>query len=109
MIAKLIIHGKDRDTAIARTIKALNRFHIKGIKTTIPFDKAVLHNKTFQKGDYNTSFIEKQLDSLVYREKDEDLFAALFSANQFKKQNQALAEKKEETDPWAMRNRINNM
>lgn len=109
MIAKLIIHGKDRETTIARTIKALNKFHIKGIKTTIPFDKAVLHNKTFQKGDYNTSFIEKQLDSPVHTEKDEDLVAALFSASLFRKQNQSLVEKKEETDPWAMRNRINNL
>lgn len=109
MIAKLIVHGKDRDTAISQMIEALNNLNIKGIKTTIPFDKAVLHDKTFQKGDYNTSFIEQQLESLVYTEKDEDLFAALFSVNHFKKQNQSVVEKKENIDLWTQRNRINNM
>ncbi|MFT3993313.1 MAG: acetyl-CoA carboxylase biotin carboxylase subunit [Dysgonomonas sp.] len=109
MIAKLIVHSPDRKTAIADMLNALNNFQVKGIKTTIPFDKAVLHNEVFQKGDFDTSFIEKDMDSMVYREKDEDLFAALFSVKHFNDQNTPQKEITETPDTWVLRNKINNM
>lgn len=109
MVAKLIVHGKDRKTTIDKTIKALNNFLIKGIKTTIPFDKAVLHNKVFQSGNFDTSFIEKDMDTLVYREKDEDLLAALFTAEHYRKQNEPQNIVDQKQDSWQMRNRINNI
>jgi len=46
MVAKLIVTGDTREQAIERTLSALERFHVKGIRTTIPFCKAVLHNVT---------------------------------------------------------------
>lgn len=109
MIAKLIVHAKDRKTVIENTLKALNQFQIRGVKTTIPFDKAVLHNKAFQKGDFDTSFIETELDSLVYREENEELSAALFSVKHFLKQNESKESGKEYPDMWTLRNRINNL
>lgn len=109
MIAKLIVHAESREAVIERTLAALNDFQIKGIKTTIPFDKAVLHNEVFRKGNFDTSFIEKDLGSTVYSEKDEELFAALFAASHYQKQNTPITEKKEDTDLWALRNRINNL
>lgn len=108
MIAKLIVHAKDRKTVIQNTLKALNQFEIRGIKTTIPFDKAVLHNKVFQEGNFDTSFIEKDLDSLVYREEDEELSAALFSMAHFVKQNQPQETIEKVDDVWTLKNRINN-
>jgi len=107
MIAKLIVHAPDRKTAIERSLDALNKFQIKGIKTTIPFDKAVLHNKVFQGGEFDTSFIEKDMDTLVYREKDEDVFGALFSVAHFNKQNKLQEEVEDIADAWELRNRIN--
>jgi len=59
LIAKLIVHGKDRGEAIARMKRALDEFIIEGIKTTIPFHKRVLENPDFIKGDFNTTFVEK--------------------------------------------------
>ncbi len=109
MIAKLIVHAPNRKTAIEKTLKALDEFQVKGIKTTIPFDKAVLHNKVFQGGTFDTSFIEKNMDSMVYREKEEDLFAALFSVTHFDKQNTRRDTVEEVSDAWELRNRINNM
>ncbi|NDW08543.1 acetyl/propionyl/methylcrotonyl-CoA carboxylase subunit alpha [Dysgonomonas sp. 520] len=109
MIAKLIVHAKDRKTVIENTLHALDDFQVKGLKTTIPFDKAVLHNEVFRKGDFDTSFIEKDMDSMVYREKDEELLAALFAVSHFEKQNKAQDCRKEDLDLWALRNRINNM
>lgn len=109
MVAKLIVHGKDRKTTIDKTLKALDNFLIKGIKTTIPFDKAVLHNKVFQSGDFDTSFIEKDMDTLVYREKDEDLLAAIFTAEHFHKQNKPHEIVDQKQDLWQIRNRISNL
>ena len=59
LIAKLIVHGMDREDAIAKMNRALEEFHIEGIKTTIPFHKKVLSHKDFLKGEFFTDFIEK--------------------------------------------------
>ncbi len=109
MMAKLIVHAEDRETAIQNTLKALDNFHVKGVKTTIPFDKAVLNNKVFQSGDFNTSFIEKDMDTMVHREPEEELFAALFSVAQFKKENTPHHIKEEDTDMWALKKSIQQL
>ena len=57
MIAKLIVHGKDRGDAIARMREALNGFVIKGVQSNIPFQAALLAHPKFQAGDFNTGFI----------------------------------------------------
>ncbi len=59
LVAKLIAHGKDRNTAINRMKRALSEFTIEGITTTIPFYQGILNNSTFQKGDYFTNFIDE--------------------------------------------------
>ncbi len=59
MIAKLIVHGNDRDEAIARMKRALNEFIVVGVSTTIPFHKAMMKNKNFQKALLHTGFIEE--------------------------------------------------
>jgi propionyl-CoA carboxylase alpha chain len=57
MIAKLIVHGKDRLDAIARMREALNGFVIKGVQSNIPFQAALLAHPRFISGDFNTGFI----------------------------------------------------
>ena len=57
MIAKLIVHGKDRADAIAKMREALNGFVIRGINSNIPFQAALLAHPKFQAGDFNTGFI----------------------------------------------------
>jgi propionyl-CoA carboxylase alpha chain len=57
MIAKLIVHGKDRADAIARMRAALNGFVIRGISSNIPFQSALLAHPDFQSGHFNTGFI----------------------------------------------------
>ena len=57
MIAKLIVHGKDRLDAIAKMREALNGFVIRGISTNIPFQAALLAHPKFVSGDFNTGFI----------------------------------------------------
>jgi propionyl-CoA carboxylase alpha chain len=57
MIAKLIVHGLDRDDAIARMREALNAFVIRGVSSNIPFQAALLAHPKFVSGDFNTGFI----------------------------------------------------
>ncbi len=57
MIAKLIVHGRDRAEAIARMREALNGFVIRGISSNIMFQSALLAHQKFVAGDFNTGFI----------------------------------------------------
>ncbi|MDP3168488.1 MAG: acetyl/propionyl/methylcrotonyl-CoA carboxylase subunit alpha [Hydrogenophaga sp.] len=57
MIAKLIVHGKDRQEAITKMREALNGFVIRGISSNIPFQAALLAHPKFVAGDFNTGFI----------------------------------------------------
>ena len=57
MIAKLIVHGRDRTEAIAKMREALNGFVIRGISSNIPFQAALLAHPKFVTGEFNTGFI----------------------------------------------------
>ncbi len=59
LIAKLIVWGEDRRTAINRMRTALREFRISGIKTTISFFERVLEDKKFTRGDISTKYVEK--------------------------------------------------
>jgi acetyl-CoA/propionyl-CoA carboxylase, biotin carboxylase, biotin carboxyl carrier protein len=62
LVAKLICWGKDRETAIARTIRALKETTITGIHTTIPADIAILEHADFQAATHSTKWVEDKLD-----------------------------------------------
>jgi acetyl-CoA carboxylase, biotin carboxylase subunit len=59
MIAKLIVHARTRDLAIARMRRALEMMVVEGIKTTIPLHRAIMEDENFQKGDFSTKFMEE--------------------------------------------------
>jgi acetyl-CoA carboxylase biotin carboxylase subunit len=63
MIGKLITYGKDRREAMDKMNRALSEYMITGIKTTIPFEMAILQDPNFRRGVYNTGFIENLLGS----------------------------------------------
>ena len=81
MIAKLIVHGKDRNEAIAKMREALNGFVIRGISSNIPFQAALLAHPRFVSGDFNTGFIAEQYSKGFRAEDvphdDHDFLAAL--------------------------------
>jgi acetyl-CoA carboxylase, biotin carboxylase subunit len=58
MLAKLIVHGADREQAIARCIRALRELRIVGVTTSLSVALAALRNEAFVKGDYDTSLLE---------------------------------------------------
>ena len=62
LVGKLIVWGKDRPTAIARTIRALEEMEIVGVATTIPADLAILRHPDFQAVTHSTKWVEETLD-----------------------------------------------
>jgi propionyl-CoA carboxylase alpha chain len=68
MIAKLIVHGKDRLEAIAKMREALNGFVIRGVSSNIPFQAALLAHPKFVKGDFNTGFIAEHYSKGFFAE-----------------------------------------
>ena len=63
MIAKLIVTGATREIAIARMLRSLKEFVVRGIKTTIPFQASILEHSAFRNGDYNIGWVETFLAS----------------------------------------------
>jgi acetyl-CoA carboxylase biotin carboxylase subunit len=61
MIAKLIVHARTRELAIARMQRALDMMVVEGIKTTIPLHKKIMADPAFQRGDFSTKFMEEFL------------------------------------------------
>jgi acetyl-CoA/propionyl-CoA carboxylase biotin carboxyl carrier protein len=62
LVGKLIVWGKDRDTAIARSIRALEETAIEGVATTIPADLAILRHPEFVNVEHSTKWVEEHLD-----------------------------------------------
>ena len=65
MIAKVIGMGTTREHAIARMSRALSEYLITGIKTTIPFQEAIMRDPDFVRGKYNTGFVGNIITSRV--------------------------------------------
>jgi acetyl-CoA carboxylase biotin carboxylase subunit len=59
MIAKLIVHARTRELAIARMQRALEMMVVEGIKTTIPLHQKIMADEKFQHGDFSTKFMEE--------------------------------------------------
>ncbi len=81
MIAKLIVHGKDRNKAIQKMRDALNEFVIRGISSNIPFQAALLQHPRFCSGNFNTGFIAEEypqgFDASMVPHDDPALLAAV--------------------------------
>jgi len=61
LIAKLIVHGKDREEAIARMERALGMFVVEGIETSIQLHKDIFADPDFRAGKFDTKFMERFL------------------------------------------------
>ena len=62
MLAKLIVHGKNREESIAKMKSAVAEFVIEGITTNIDFLLKILENQNFKTNNYDTSFIKKEFN-----------------------------------------------
>ncbi|MCW8896923.1 MAG: acetyl-CoA carboxylase biotin carboxylase subunit [Flavobacteriales bacterium] len=93
MISKLITHGKDREEAINRMIRAIDDYIISGVETTLPFCKFALQHEAFRSGNFDTHFVgthftpEKLLNSFPELEE----VAALFAVKVYEENEQKLS------------------
>ena len=83
MISKLITHGKTREEAIYRMVRAIEDYRIVGVETTLDFCKFVLQHEAFVSGKFDTHFINHHFtpDLLKKEHADESVVAALVAAH----------------------------
>jgi acetyl-CoA carboxylase biotin carboxylase subunit len=115
MIAKLIIYAETREKLLQYSAKTLKRLWIKGLKTTVPFCKAVLNNAAFKKGKYDTSFLVSEMKIHYLQDKDAEMLAAYFAAYDFarglkEEENKPFDfEKGKNITPWILNKRIKSL
>ena len=63
LVAKLIVHGRDRKEAIERMRRALDMFIVEGIHTSIPLHKRILADADFQAGRFDTNFVMRFMNN----------------------------------------------
>lgn len=83
MIAKLIVHGKDRSDAISKMLRAIDDYLISGVKTTLPFCSFVLKHDAFRSGNFDTHFVQNYFKPEILNPSGEENMAALFAVMQF--------------------------
>ncbi|MCP4229938.1 MAG: acetyl-CoA carboxylase biotin carboxylase subunit [bacterium] len=80
LIAKLIVWGEDRETAIVRAKRALNEIILEGFPTTLPFYRWLINNEVFRSGDFDTSFIDNHYEPTPIGESDIEKAVSVFCA-----------------------------
>ncbi len=65
LLAKVICWGPTREVALGRMQRALDEFELEGVVSTLPFQRKVLQNAFFRRGELSTSFIQRRWSELV--------------------------------------------
>jgi acetyl-CoA carboxylase biotin carboxylase subunit len=103
LIAKLIVWGEDRSTAIRRMLGALDDFQIAGVITDLGYLREVLSSETFLAAEVDTMFLEsfqpQEPENLEELEKESALAAALFVHKMLKRSARQLTEN---SNQWRM-------
>ncbi len=58
LVAKLVVHGRDRDEALARSVQALSELRVEGVKSTVEVHLALVRDSAVAKGPVSTSWLE---------------------------------------------------
>lgn len=92
MLAKLITYGKTREESIQLMIKAIEKYEVEGVSTTLPFGKFVMEHEAFRSGNFDTHFVKKYYDGehLKAQQQKEAQVAALIALKQYLKDQNTL-------------------
>ena len=90
MIAKLVAHGATRNEAIDRLTKAIDSYRIRGVETTLAFGKYALNHPSFVSGNFDTHFVEENMNGYLEEQHRINEAAATFAAWLYQKQKQIL-------------------
>jgi propionyl-CoA carboxylase alpha chain/3-methylcrotonyl-CoA carboxylase alpha subunit/acetyl-CoA/propionyl-CoA carboxylase biotin carboxyl carrier protein len=105
MLAKLVVHGADRDEAIARSVKALDDLALLGVTTNIDYLARVLDHPSFRAGDLHTGFVDEHAEALAAPPLDHDatdrlLIAAALGVRDFREAAFGVPEPHASIGPW---------
>jgi pyruvate carboxylase subunit A len=67
LLSKLTVKGRTWEETVDRMYRSLDEYVIRGVKTTIPFYKRIMQDPLFRSGQFDTGYIDKQLEQLNYR------------------------------------------
>ena len=92
MLSKLITYGSTRLEAIQLMIKAIDNYHVEGVKTTLPFGKYVCENNAFRSGNFDTHFVKNYYspEALKAETENEAKIAALIAVKHYIKNQKLL-------------------
>jgi acetyl-CoA/propionyl-CoA carboxylase biotin carboxyl carrier protein len=71
MIAKLIVHGEDREQCVRRSRRALAEYEVEGLTTLVPFHRLMLEDETFLDGEHTTRYLDERIDRSRFAEAQE--------------------------------------
>ena len=104
MISKLITHGKDREEARQRMIRAIDDYHISGLETTMSFCKFAMQHENFISGEFDTHFVSKHFtpEKLQNSDPEGEKIAALFAARLYEEgaANKAVVAEENTISKW---------
>ena len=103
MIAKLVVHGPDRPTAIQRMLRAIDDYCIVGVETTLPFGRFVLEHPDFLSGQFDTHFVPKYFHAEALPEGKLHGIAAALASFQSNKRMTPVASKENQHSTWRRR------
>ena len=111
MIAKMICHGRTREEAIEKTIRAIDEYEITGLETTLGFCKFVMNHDAFRSGNFDTSFVEKYFKPALLEAKpneDEEVIASVLASQEISKlkKTPALTVNENSTSSQWKKNRV---
>jgi acetyl/propionyl-CoA carboxylase alpha subunit len=77
MLAKLIVHAKDRPGALGKAMEALDHYTLTGIKTTIPYHRLVVRTDAFRSGRYSTDFVKEHPPAELLKHESFSMFESI--------------------------------
>ncbi|MDR3653048.1 MAG: biotin carboxylase N-terminal domain-containing protein [Paludibacter sp.] len=112
MIAKIIVHGNNRQDAINKTLEALQDFGLMGMKTTVPFCRAVLQHPEFVSARYTTRWVTQYFKPEMLENPDDELIGALaatiiYATEYLQIASDLPASRNESLNVWVLNKRIN--
>jgi acetyl/propionyl-CoA carboxylase alpha subunit len=113
MIAKLATHGKNREEALQRMVRAIDEYDIVGIKNTLAFGKWAMQHEAFRSGNFDTHFIARYFKPEMLNESNdaEALIAALLGVKILEEQKSntnatAILDNGDAGDKWKKRRQL---
>ncbi|HJV78181.1 MAG TPA: hypothetical protein VJ602_07330, partial [Paludibacter sp.] len=112
MIAKIIVHGNDRPDVIQKTLSALYEFNLIGLKTTVPFCRAVLQHPEFVDATYTTRWVDSVYTPEMLENDEDEMIGALAATIMYASEYLQLSSdlptyKNDSLNVWVLNKRLN--